>query len=94
MKYSISFYHWLAGAITSVLVMVVTGIVLWGKSLFWEATLWQMMILPCVLLVSDPRVDESRSVFRTACLWLMLALVFIVSWRVPVDIFFIYIINH
>ena len=112
MKFSISVLHQMAGIITAAMVMVATGIVLWGKPLLWEAFAWQLLILVCVVFITMPNIASNLSskltntpILKAALkpvaahstigrvfLWVMLVAVFALSWRVPVDIFFIYTI--
>ncbi len=92
MNKSIDFYHCAAGVITAIVVAGVSGYILWENAQFWEAMAWQALILPCLFVISGPTIDKAKSRLNTACLWVSLVLIFALSWRVPVDIFFIYTI--
>jgi len=86
------FYRMLGGAGTAIVVTFISGLVMWQKSSFIEVMIWQLLIIAAVVLITSHRLDESRESIRQLALWLMLLLVFALSWRVPTDIFFIYTI--
>ena len=87
-----TFYQCLAGIGTALVVATISGIILWQKPSFWEAMAWQGLILAFLVLLSSSRFEEA---YTTASQYILLALVvaiFMVSWRVPVDVYFIYTI--
>jgi len=92
MTYSKDLMLWLAGVLTAVSVMAVSALYFWGKAFFVEMLLWQTLILVCVVVVCGPTSQSSQSPIRRALLWVMLAAILIMSWRVDVDIFTIYTI--
>ena len=78
--------------LTGVVVTVSTGIILWQKTGFWEALFWQALILPCLIFLSLDGADRQPTTRRLLALWLFLALIFVLSCRVTLGIFFIYTI--
>lgn len=97
MKAATGFYHWLVGIITSITVTVISGVALWQKAPFWEAFFWQLLILLCLAVTSAPTalqdpIYSKIEPIRERCLWVLLLLIFVLSWRVRIDIFFIYTI--
>jgi two-component system sensor histidine kinase DesK len=86
------FYQMLGGVGTALVVTVISGMVMWQKPAFAEVIVWQLLIAIAIFMVTNDRIDENRVGIRRAALWIMLLLIFSLSWRVPTDIFFIYTI--
>jgi signal transduction histidine kinase len=63
---------------------------MWQKPAFIEVMIWHSLIVISVFLVTSHWLDESRNGLRRTALWIMLLLIFALSWRVPTDVFFIY----
>jgi len=86
------FYSYISSMCTSAVVLIVSCITLWQKALFWESIIWQSIIIFAILLVTNIVTDKGRGPIKRLAFWLILPLVFALSWRVPVDVFFIYTI--
>lgn len=83
-------YQLIGGVGTAMVVTAISGIVMWQKPLFVEAMVWQSLIVVAVFLVTNRQIEETKFYSRRVVLWLMLPLIFLLSWRVPTDVFFIY----
>lgn len=90
MNNRIGFYQLIAGVGTALVVTFISGIVMWQKPIFMEAMIWQSLIVIAVLLITSLSIDGGRDGIRRLALWLMLPLIFALSWRISTDIFFIY----
>jgi signal transduction histidine kinase len=90
MNNKIGFYQLLGGVGTALVVAVISGSVMWQNALFLEAMVWQALIVIAVFLVTSHWLDEPKFGFRRIALWLLLPLIFGLSYRVPADVFFIY----
>lgn len=89
MNKRIELYQMLGGMGTALVVMSITCIVLWGKPLFFEAMVWQLLILVSVFFITNKFTSDE--IGRLALIT-FLPLVYLLCWRVPIDIFFIYTI--
>ncbi len=85
-----SFYQYLSGLATALIVALVSTWLLWKQPLFWEAFGWQLIVLSLIYLISSSRIKGHDFDIGRAALLAFLPFVFILSWRVPIDIFFIY----
>jgi len=92
MNNRIRFYQWIGGVGTALVVIAISGTLLWQKTLFWEAMAWQALIFSLVFLLTNYRLSENSGAFSQMAIWVFPLLVFLLSWRVPVDLFFIYTI--
>lgn len=87
-----SFYQCLAGMATGLVVTSLSGLHLWQKPLFWEAMVWQGLILVFLFSVTNQQFNDKHPGFSYVAFWGLLPLIFLLSWRVPIDIYFIYTI--
>lgn len=92
MKNRIGFYKLIGGVGTALVVAAISATVLWQKSLFTEAMIWQLMIVVAIFLITNQWIDESKNGISRVALWILLPLIFALSWRIPMDFFFIYTI--
>ena len=90
MRNRASYYQHLGGLATALTIALVSGWLLWEKPSFWESSVWQFIMLSLVYLASNPNIKHRYSGVGKAAFILMLPIVFILSWRVPLDLFFIY----
>jgi len=86
------YYRTLSSLGTGLVVLIISGTVLWQKPLFWEAIAWQLIILFTILITTKPQHESTQQPACRFAFWILLPLVFMLSWRVPVDVFFIYTI--
>lgn len=77
---------------TGLVVLTISATVLWQKPLFWEAVAWQLLILLAILISTNHQNEDFQQTVRRFAFWSVLPLVFMLSWRVPLDVFFIYTI--
>lgn len=77
---------------TCLVVLTISAMALWQKPLFWEAIAWQGLILFAIMISTNPQNEDFLQAARRSAFWIVLPLVFVLSWRVPVDVFFIYTI--
>lgn len=92
MKNHIGGYKFIAGIGTALVVTAVSGMVLWHNPLFVEAMIWQSLIIVAVFIITNQWMHESNNRISLFALWGVVPLIFALSWRVPVDIFYIYTI--
>lgn len=100
MKNRYAIYRFIGAVGTALVVTVVSGAALFGQANFVDAIAIQALIVIAVFFVTNESVGtETRffnrallapALFRRFALWLLPALMFLLSWRVPIDIFFIY----
>ncbi len=100
MKNRYAIYRFIGAVGTALVVTVVSGAALFGKASFVEAIAIQALIVVAVFFATHHGVGSETKLFgrallaptliRRVALWLLPALVFLLSWRVPIDIFFIY----
>jgi len=92
MNKRIRFYQLIGGVGTALVVIAISGTLLWQKPLFWEAMAWQLLIFSIVFVLTNYWVSEKIGVLSHVAVWVFPILVFLLSWRVPIDLFFIYTI--
>lgn len=85
-------YQFLGGIFTGLVVMSVSAWALWQKPIFWEAMAWQGVILFLLYISCNPACREDRYRIGFTCFLLLLPFTFILAWRVPIDLYFIYTI--
>lgn len=87
-----SFYLCASGLATGLVVIAISGMHLWQKPAFFEGMAWQLGIMLSLFFITRPEDDKQGSIIGISAFYLMPILIFAVSWRVPVDIYFIYTI--
>lgn len=92
MKSRMSVYLCVAGLATGLVVITISGMHLWQKPSFWEGMAWQLAILLLLFFITRPEENKRGSFVGTGAFYLLPLLIFALSWRVPVDIYFIYTI--
>ncbi len=92
MENRIALFQYLGGIITGLVIALVSAWALWQKPIFWEAMAWQAVMLALILLVSNPAHKQDDNKLRYYAFWLMLPLIYVLSWHVSLDIYFIYTI--
>lgn len=92
MKENSNFFHSMAAYVTWAVVFLISVMQLWSRASLLESVVLQVVILLLLAVAISDRVHEANKRLAFMSLLTMLALVFVLAWRVPVDFFFIYTI--
>lgn len=92
MKHSGPIYQYIGAMVTAVIVTLVSAWVLWQKPELIEALVWQAAILVLIGFLSSPLATQRRPKPARYAFCLLLLLIFLLSCRVSIDLFFIYTI--
>ncbi len=90
MRNQIAFYQHLGAVATALLVASISAWVLWNSTLLLEAMIWQALILGLIYLISKPARQDFKPGLSRIAFFALLPMIYVLSWRVPLDLFFIY----